>query len=141
MKVRSPGLALGWLSVLLLLLPVALFGQGRISYALGEVDLLRDGGAIIAGIGEELEPGDRVRTGSDGTAVIELDNGTHLKLRENTLLNLNRLEGNVEVELREGSLFSRVERAAGRGYRVRNGPVVAGVRGTEFFVAYGRTVE
>lgn len=140
---KLPGLTLGlrWLPVLLLFVPLSLHGQGRISYVLGEVDLLRGGRAMLADIGQELSAGDRVRTGSDGTAIIELRNGTQLKLRENTLLDLDQLEGGVEVELQQGSLFSRVERVVGRGYRVRTGPVVAGVRGTEFFVAYGRTVD
>lgn len=135
------GVALRWMLILFLLLPAWVQGQARIGFALGEVEVLRTGRTLSGEIGLELSREDRVRTGADGTAVIELENGSQLKLRENTLINLDTIVGDVEVELQQGSLFSRVERLAGRGYRVRTGAVVAGVRGTEFFVAFGRTIE
>ena len=135
------GVALRWVLLFFLLLPAWAQGQARFGFALGEVEVLRGGRTLSGEIGMELSREDRVRTGADGTAVIELENGSQLKLRENTLINLETIAGDVQVELQEGSLFSRVERLAGRGYRVRTGAVVAGVRGTEFFVAFGRTIE
>jgi ferric-dicitrate binding protein FerR (iron transport regulator) len=65
-----------------------------------------------------------------------------LKLRENTRLSLDSLDGEgIAVGLTRGSLFSRVTgRLSGR-YSVRTDAAVAGVRGTEFFVAYGRRID
>ena len=47
----------------------------------------------------------------------------------------------MEVSLNEGSLFSKIKRLLGLEYEVQTPTVVAGVRGTEFFMAYGRTEE
>lgn len=141
MPIRRKGVALRWIVALLILFPAGAVGQARIGYALGEVEVLRGDQSLPGEIGFELSRDDRVRTGPDGTAVIELENRSQLKLRESTTVDLDTISGDVEVELREGSLFSRVERLAGRAHRIRTGGVVAGVRGTEFFVAFGRTIE
>jgi hypothetical protein len=70
-----------------------------------------------------------------------------VKLRENTRLLIESVSENAAVTLNSGGVFARVARQAadvGRvlsGFEVRTPSVVAGVRGTEFFVAYGRTIE
>jgi ferric-dicitrate binding protein FerR (iron transport regulator) len=45
------------------------------------------------------------------------------------------------VGLTRGSLFSRVAKRLTGRYSVRTDAAVAGVRGTEFFVAYGRRID
>jgi ferric-dicitrate binding protein FerR (iron transport regulator) len=83
-----------------------------------------------------------VETGRDGSAVLELAGSVEVKLRENTRLSLDSLErSDIAVGLAKGGLFSRVaQRLSGR-YSVRTDAAVAGVRGTEFFVAYGRRID
>jgi hypothetical protein len=92
--------------------------------------------------GLEVGRGDVVETGRDGTAVLELAGSVELKLRENTRLSLDSLGGaGIAVGLVKGGLFSRVTKRLSGRYSVRTDAAVAGVRGTEFFVAYGRRID
>jgi ferric-dicitrate binding protein FerR (iron transport regulator) len=113
-------------------------------YNLGDATMSRGASTTEVFPGLELARGDVLRTGSDGVVVIRMEGGTELKLREETSLALETLDQTVTVSLNSGGLFSRVVRKAGglsSAFRVRTPSAVAGVRGTEFFVAYGRTVD
>jgi len=115
--------------------------QGELVYVLGDVSVRQRGAPVEARIGMLLGPGDVIETGADGTAVLRLGSDAELKLRENTLLALDSLGEEPQVNLSRGGLFSRVTaRLAGR-FRVVTETAVAGVRGTEFFVAYGRRID
>ncbi len=115
--------------------------QAVASYVLGDVTVQRGSDRLTADIGMDLFQGDTIRTGDDGLAIISVPDRADLKMRENSELTLDDIEERISVELTKGGLFSRVRRAVGRNFDVRAQTVVAGVRGTEFFVAYGRTIE
>lgn len=133
----------------LLLLPLlavtAGAAEGVITYLEGNVSVRRGGSPVPAEIGTELVQGDVVVTGPRSTAVIRLARAADIKLRENSSVDLSRLDDQVEVRLNSGGVFARVlERVIGGllgGFAVRTDTVVGGVRGTEFFVAYGRTID
>ena len=122
--------------------------QSRISWLEGQVSVSRDGRETAAAIDDDVFEGDRITTGADSLVIIELreegeSRGT-LKLRADTSLVLDSTDGETSVELLRGGLFSRIRRlTAGqnRNYRVRTPNAVAAVRGTEFFVAFGRQIE
>ena len=121
--------------------------QGVVEYFEGDVTILRGEEELFADFGESLEAGDLVITGTRSLAVIRLNERAQVKLRENTHLLIDSASQKAAVTLQSGGVFARVarsletmgERAA--GFEIRTPTVVAGVRGTEFFVAYGRTVE
>lgn len=121
--------------------------QGVLEYFDGEVTVVRSEDEFFADFGEPLEQGDLVITGPDTVAVIQLNSRAQVKLRENTKLWIDSLvEQASQVSLDTGGVFAKVTRVAGiaagaEEFKVRTPTVVAGVRGTEFFVAYGRTVE
>ncbi len=133
----------------LLLLPLlavtANAAEGVITYLEGSVSVRRGGSSVGADIGTELVQGDVVVTGARSTAVIRLKNAADIKLRENSSVDLSRLDDEVEVRLNSGGVFARVlDRVLGgllRSFAVHTETVVGGVRGTEFFVAYGRTID
>jgi len=129
------------LGILMLVLVGSAAAESFIDYTEGSVEVVRNGTAFDGEIGLELLRGDTVRTGSDGLAVLNLEDRGSLKLRENTVVVLSDLGREMSVELTRGGLFSKIRRLAGRGYGVTAPNVVAAVRGTEFFVAYGRTIE
>jgi ferric-dicitrate binding protein FerR (iron transport regulator) len=133
--------ALAWLAALASA-PDLTAASGRVIYAFGTVEVHRAGRTLEAEPGLEVGGGDVVETGADGTAILQLADSVELKLRENTSLSLDSLgEAGIRVGLGRGSLFSRViARLSGR-YSVRTDAAVAGVRGTEFFVAYGRRID
>ena len=83
-----------------------------------------------------------IRTGSDSFAIISLDSGdAEIKLRENTVLAMDKLGDEIKIDLNAGGAFSRIVRKLDRRYAVQTDVAVAAVRGTEFFVAYGRQID
>jgi len=120
---------------------VAAAQDATITYATGQVSINRGGTSLSADIGASVRQADLVQTGADGLCIVRLNGNTEIKIREQSSVRISDLSQNASVELESGSLFSRiVGRLLGR-YTVKAGGVVAGVRGTEFFVAYGRTIE
>jgi hypothetical protein len=131
-------------SLLLIVGTVAGAQDGRIEYVEGDVWIETDGRRAVADFGMELSEGDLVVTGTDGVAVVTVTEGSQIKLRENTVVAIDTRTTSGSVDLRQGGIFARVRQAAtgeSRSFSVRTPTVVAGVRGTEFFVAYGRTIE
>ena len=125
----------------LLSLPAAA-ADGIISYLEGEVYVTRNGAESEGDFGFEISRGDRLRTGPDGLAVIELTGRGTLKITENTSLVLTSVGSDTRLDLEGGSLFAKARKlAGGDSFTVRTDAVVAGIRGTEFFMAYGRKVE
>ena len=114
---------------------------GQIVYADGEVSVSRGGAAEPAEIGDTVKAGDTIVTGRDGTAIITVQGQADIKLREATTLVLDRLDDQVAISLKTGGVFSRVARTLDRRYTIVTDAAVAGVRGTEFFVAYGRKID
>ena len=120
------------------------YPQNLISYTDGDVTISRRGTPFPAGFGMEVKEGDNVRTGPDATVVIKLENGTDIKLRADTIFTLESAAHETRARLESGGVFARLSglAAASRGlFTIRARTAVAGVRGTEFFMAYGRTVE
>lgn len=114
----------------------------RIEYVEGDVWVESGGQRMFADFGTGLSPGDLVITGENGVAIVRVSESSQIKLREKTTVALDDVAGGGSVELRQGGLFARARRVvAARAFQVRTPTVVAGVRGTDFFVAYGRTIE
>lgn len=115
--------------------------DGDVVYTYGRVLVHRNPEVVPAEIGMSVGEGDVIETAGDAMAVISLVDGAEIKLRENTTLALDTLGRNVSVHLTSGSVFSRVNRYALSGFSVKTETAVMGVRGTEFFVAYGRKID
>lgn len=112
-----------------------------INFMVGKVDVENGGRWRAAVIGMPLLAGDSVRTAGKSLAIIAFAGNAHVKLRENTVLSLEKLGDaetkGIELRITAGSVFSRVSKNTGR-FALRAGTVVASVRGTEFFTAFGR---
>jgi ferric-dicitrate binding protein FerR (iron transport regulator) len=131
------------LSLLGLLIAAGQVGaiDGDIVYTYGEVVVHRRSNVLPAEIGMPVGQGDVIETGGQAMAVISLLDGAEMKLRENTTLSLDSLGQRVSVHLSTGSVFSRVNKQIISGFSVKTETAIMGVRGTEFFVAYGRTID
>ena len=133
---------LGALTISALACPVALSAlDGQVVYTEGTVTVASGGSARDAGPGTKVAAGDVVATGPDGLAVIDLSNATQLKLRESTRVVIDAISSDTKVSLTAGSVFTRILGRLAGSFSVQADTVVAGVRGTEFFVAYGRTLD
>ena len=114
----------------------------RLAYVSGDVTVESGGAGRLGKQGEALTDGDSVSTGEKATAIVELADGSRLKLRESGRLALT-LPGArspvTEILLSLGGVFAKVaKQAPGAQFRVRTPTAVAAVRGTQFFTAYGR---
>jgi ferric-dicitrate binding protein FerR (iron transport regulator) len=114
----------------------------RLLFASDGVTVESKGGRSPGKTGAALADGDAVATAAGATAVVELADGSRLKLRESSrlVLTLPAVRSPItEVLLSLGSVFAKVtKRRPGEEFHVRTQTAVAAVRGTQFFTAYGR---
>ncbi len=116
--------------------------ENSITYLEGDVFIIRENEEIFADFGTELLEKDSIQTGEDGLVIIDLDGSRTLKMKENSFMVLTETGNTTSLDLNRGSLFSKVSKLGGTSsFSVRTESVVAGVRGTEFFIAFGNTVE
>jgi hypothetical protein len=95
--------------------------------------------------GTSLGEGDRVRTGHDGFASLELPDGSHVTLSQGARLEVGKLRvtsltgaSDRVLLLQRGEVESEVTHATKKDdrFQIRSPSVVAGVRGTHFRVSY-----
>ncbi|MFT4070149.1 FecR domain-containing protein [Paraburkholderia sp.] len=95
--------------------------------------------------GETLAEGDRVRTGPNGFATLELPGGSYVTVAQDAELDIEKLRhttltgaGDHVFDLHRGEVESQVTHATRRDdrFQIRSPSVVAGVRGTRFRVDY-----
>ncbi len=114
---------------------------GRIVYIEGDVAVMSGGDTRSAQIGDPIQQGDTVSTEALSLAILDLSNGTTVKLREKTTLAIDSLGDAAAVTLKAGGLFTSIAHHLVGTFDVKASNAIAGVRGTQFFVAYGRTVD
>jgi ferric-dicitrate binding protein FerR (iron transport regulator) len=73
--------------------------------------------------------------------VIDLNNGTTLKLKEKTTLAIDSIGDSTTVKLTKGAVFTTIVGKLTGRFSLQTETAIAGVRGTEFFVAYGKTTD
>jgi len=136
------GAALGLVLFLFLGLPGAVFAvNGQIMYTEGDVAWRNGPNTHDAVIGDPLGPGDVIVTGARSMAVIDLANGTTVKLKEKTTLSIDSIGESTSVKLSAGGAFTSIARKLTGRFSMNTQTAVAGVRGTEFFMAYGKTID
>jgi hypothetical protein len=131
-------------------LPVALLRQDRES-----ARVLATSGPVERAFGTgpytplardmQLGEGDRVRTGHGGFATLELVDGSHVSVSQDSMIEIGKLRQTVltgasdrVIELPHGEVDSEVTHATQKDdrFQIRSPSVVAGVRGTRFRVTY-----
>jgi len=117
--------------------------DARLAHAVGDVTIESKEGGRLGKTGSTLANGNTVTTAAGALAVIEMPDGSRLKLRESSRVAVTwpgPKNGDLaEAFLSYGSIFAKVtKRLAGQKFNVRTPNAVAAVRGTEFFTAYGR---
>jgi hypothetical protein len=133
------------ISALILIIPAALLAQDVIAY-IGEVGGTvtvvkgNPGEEVEAKLGMFLEGGDTVKTASASySSVIFQDDGSRVKLGENSQLTLNaeRDKKNLKKKMFLGSggkLWAKVNKRRGTDFQVRTPTSVASVKGTKFIL-------
>lgn len=132
-------------AVCLVLLVAASFVYGQqadVVYVEGIVDLkFADGERMEAYIGDYLEKGDTIITDSSSFAELEQENGSLIKISEDTIFTLQEMEVNGEkrsvLSTTLGAVAFKFNRMTGKEPLIATPGTVAGVRGTEFQVFAG----
>lgn len=117
--------------------------DGRLKAVSGTVSVKTASGSEWSQVTEEmpLESGDFIRTATDGTAELYLDDKGAFFIGRNTELEVSSLEqSNTSFSLAFGSLVAKVRQLLSEKFKmqVRTPTAVCAVRGTEFAVEYSR---
>jgi hypothetical protein len=131
---------------LLLMLPSIAFSSfGKILASKGKVKLLRKGKSYKAKRNVVLSIGDVLNTGQDGIVVVKIGDRFTTKLNKNSQL---VIESPVLQEVKKGSAFFSIvkkkldqlkkDSSSNPDFKVKASSVAMGVRGTEFFVSFGK---
>jgi len=98
---------------------------------------------IRARVGEQLEPGTKIRTGADSQAEVTFEDGSILIVQSQSSLVLSGIKRQqtkrTSILIFFGRIWNKVSRKLGErtSYEVNTPIVVCGVRGTEFEAAVG----
>lgn len=127
----------------------AAFASVKISAKLismeGDVQIIRAGGEkpFKAFVNMRLTEGDRIITGADGTAKVQMEDDVIITLAENTRIYLSELRGSQgaqqsSINLQSGAVGSSVGKKLtdNSRFEIKTPTAVMGVRGTEFFTQY-----
>ncbi len=95
-----------------------------------------------ADFGGSLTYGESVITGRDGLAELRLENGSTIRVAQNTVFNYSSVgtgsSARPVLATTAGSVTYKLARSTGQGPVIQTNSAVAGVRGTEFTVFAGR---
>jgi hypothetical protein len=118
---------------------------GQIKVSKGQVTIDREGRSLPAPVGTRLQTADVVKTGSDGSVGITMDDDSLLSAGPNSALSLDRYvfdpatrKGRFDASLNKGTLAvisGHIAKQAPDAMTVRTPTAILGVRGTEFAVS------
>jgi hypothetical protein len=131
-------------------MPVALLKQEpqsvRVVATSGPAEhMYRQNPFVPVAVGMTLGEGDRLRTGHNGFVTLEFEDGSHLSLPPDSMIEIGTLRRTTltgakdrVILLRRGEVDSEVAHATQKNdrFQIRSPSVVAGVRGTRFRVNY-----
>jgi hypothetical protein len=136
---------LALLVVVLLVIPGVMYAQDIIAY-IGElggtvtVIKANPGEEVAATLGMLLEGGDTIKTGGESySSIIFQDDGSRVKLAENSQLTLNATREKKKLKKRMfldsgGKLWAKVTKRKGTDFQVKTPTSVASVKGTRFIL-------
>ena len=115
---------------------------GTISSASGGVQIKRGGTVMPALPGTPVNRGDRIASGVEGVAVINLSDGSQIELQPSTDITLDQYGGGgstpTRISLASGIVKSAVKRTSGTpaNYQVHTPNAIVTARGTAFYTSY-----
>ncbi|MCF7927949.1 MAG: PQQ-binding-like beta-propeller repeat protein [Spirochaetales bacterium] len=115
--------------------------KALLTFLTGTVEVDTGDGKRSAGIGDLLDAGARVSTGSLSSCELQFDKTAVVRLDENTTVSIRAIapevgQRQIELENHAGSVVSRVNKLVGNEtFEVRTKTVACGVRGTEFLLS------
>ena len=126
-------------------------GAARVDFVVGDVKALTpDGRSRTLGKGAEIENGETVDTGS-GRAQVRFSDGAQVSLQPQTQFRIDAYEFKGAADGSEKGFFSLLKgamrtitgaigKAERKAYRLDTAVATIGIRGTEYAVAYGKSI-
>ncbi len=109
--------------------------SGQIEYLEGNVEKKsNDGVWKIIKKGEIIENGDEIRTLDNSRVILTFEDGSLLRLDENTSTKIESLENNIQIDLNQGTIFNNVSKNKEREYSVKSDDFSIVALGTAFSV-------
>ena len=113
---------------------------GKIFFLTGKATIERESGRAEAKLKTEVLRGDILATGRGASLILFLSDGSLLKMKPDSRLQIVDLSPRSgRIKLLSGSLFSKIRKLLkDEFFEVETPVAVVGVRGTEFFMAFGK---
>jgi hypothetical protein len=118
---------------------------GRIKITKGQVTVEREGSTLPASVGMRVHRSDTIKTSSDGSVGITMDDDSLLSAGPNSALSLDHYafdpttnQGKFDTSLNKGTLSvisGRIAKQSPDAMTVRTPALILGVRGTSFAVS------
>lgn len=141
-----------WMSIVLLIASTSFSAAAdtmraaKLTDFKGAVEIFKAGGekGFNAFKGMGLAEGDRVVTGGNSWALLQIDDDKEVEVGKNTSMTISELRGSLEegddqtsLGLQAGKIFTKIKKKLNvrSKYEVKTPTTVMGVRGTQFFVA------
>ncbi|MBC7908936.1 MAG: FecR domain-containing protein [Pyrinomonadaceae bacterium] len=124
----------------LLIWPLLQFGQNvqaTVEVVNGTVYRVSDSDLRAIGAGEAIQRGEKIRTGKDATAVVKLDDGSLVEMKDRSEFSLSRNSDGTTIELERGNVIVQAAKQGAHHLYVRTDESVTTVTGTIFSVNHG----
>lgn len=122
---------------------------GQIKTSKGAAQIERAGQKMPAAVGQVVQQGDVVSTGTDGSVGITFRDNSLVSIGPDSVLVIDRFvfdstthQGNFDASLKQGTLAvvsGKLAKQSPDAMKVKTPAAVLGVRGTEFLVRTGST--
>jgi len=120
---------------------------GQIKVSKGSAQIERAGKKLSANVGQVVQPGDVVITGSDGSVGITFRDNSLVSIGPDSVLAIDRFvfdstthQGAFDSSLKQGTLAvvsGKLAKQSPEAMKVKTPAAILGVRGTEFVVRTG----
>jgi len=109
---------------------------GQIEYIEGEVEKRTGGesGWFVAEKSEIINPGSEIRTFENSRAILTFEDGSAIRLDEDTQIKFGLNDSNINIVLTRGTIFNKVSKNETREYSVAVGEYKVIALGTHFSV-------
>ena len=112
--------------------------HATVQIANGTVYRVSDSDLTAIKVGEEIKRGERIRTGKDSTAVVKLDDGSLVEMKDRSEFSVNRNADNITINLERGNVIVQAAKQEGAHHLfVQTDDSLTSVKGTIFSVNHG----
>jgi hypothetical protein len=116
---------------------ISVGGRATLQAANGAVFRVTDAESRAASIGEEIGSGERIRTAKDANAVVKLEDGSLVEMRERSEFSLSKNSDGTTIHLNRGNVIVEAAKQRGGHLYVATDDALVSVTGTIFSVNNG----